>query len=212
MNIWIFVWAIIAIIILGSSGWSYILLFRQKQAWAALARKYNMNFVRGGLSSPPEAKGVMHKDLQVTLYTEQQALRDGRSQRYRNVILIEAPFGLPGGGAVAVSPALKAYIMQQKLKDEFTPDSANWPKDALFRTLNTAALTPHMTAERVKVLQALLGMKNADPMVIFNEQTLFLRLETADPLANLPKLETLLNKLFTVIDTLRPAKAEASGP
>lgn len=77
--------------------------------------------------------------------------------------------------------------------------------------MNAAALTPHMTAERVKVLQALLGMKNADPMVIFNEQTLFLRLETADPLANLPKLETLLNKLFTVIDTLRPAKAKPAG-
>ena len=208
MNIWILVWAIIAIIILGSSGWSYILLFRQKQAWAALARKHNMTFVRGGLSSPPEAKGVMRKDLQVTLYTEQQALRDGRSQRYRNVILIEAPFGLPGGGAVAVSPALKAYIMQQKLKEDFVPaDAASWPKDALFRTLDAAALTPHMTPERIKVLQALLGMKNADPMVIFNEQTLFLRLETADPLADLSKLETLLNKLFTVVETLRPAKA-----
>ncbi|MES2728584.1 MAG: hypothetical protein V4621_00610 [Pseudomonadota bacterium] len=205
VNIWVVIWALIAIIILGSSGWSYWLLFRQKNTWAALSRKYSMTFVRGGLSSPPEAKGLMRKDLLVTLYTEQQALRDGRSQRYRNVILIEAPFGLPGGGAVATAPALKAYIMQQKLKEDFTPDAPQWPKEALFRTLNAALLAPNMTPDRLKVLQTLLNMPNADTMVIFNEQTLFLRLETADPLADLKKLENLLNKLFTVVDTLRPA-------
>lgn len=204
MNIWIFLWLIVAIIILGSSSWAYLLLFRQKAVWAEFARKHKLTFTNNGWLQAPQVRGVMHKNLTLTLYTEQQVAADGRNQRYRNVVLVEAPWGIKGGGAVAASPLLRNFINNLKLPGALPLEGKNWPNGTLFHTQNVALLEAHMTPERTKLVQTLLGMKNADPMVLFDDDTFFIRLETADPLIDAAKLEKLLGKLFTIADAMKP--------
>ncbi len=211
MNIWIFLWLIIAIIILGSTSWAYLLVFRQKQVWASYAKKYALVFTKGSLLSPPQVRGIIKGDLTLTLYTEEQVTPDGRNQRYRNVVLIEAPWGIAGGGAIAAAPPLKLFISQLKLKDELALDGQNWPSGTLFRSQNKDLLAPWMTPERVKVIQALLVIKNADPLIIFDDKTLFIRLETADPLVDEVKLDKLVQKLVMIVGTLKPGETSADN-
>lgn len=194
LNIWIMIWVFLSVFILGTSLWSYQILFRQKKVWAQFAKRHNMEYIAGPLLKNPTVRGVF-RDYYISLFSQEQIADEGRSKALRTIIQFDMRPGMPVEGIIA-SPGLRNFALSLGLPEDVVPDFPGWNKGILIRTQSKELLTPYLTQERLQTLHAMMGIKNSNLVFIFNEGESLIRFEFADPLDEIGRMERLIGKII----------------
>ena len=205
MNFWIFVWVVLAVIVLGVFFWSMEILFRQKRAWKALSTKYKMDYESNALLLSPEVSGRI-KGYHVNLFAEEQPSEDVRRRQFRTVLMVHIENGFPVSG-IAGTPLYKDFIATIKLPHIYQPDYKSWNDKNVIQTKDKEALSAFMAEnDRWSALSKLLNIKNADGFFIFDDKEAYFRMETAEPLDDLEFLNKRILGIIAQCEKLDPGK------
>ena len=206
MSIWMFLWLIIAIIVLGTTLWSTIILIQQKQAWKAYAAKNNLTFTPNKFFQSPTIEGILN-GCNVSFFSGTQQKEDSRKNRQLTVVQVNINDGLVdsiGAGTKEMVPFLQAL-------ESLTPHDLKgqpWKKEHDLRSQNKKAVDAYLTPERLKVLSSILGMPKADVVILLDAKEGVVRFETANPLHDEKVLQSIMSKLMTRIQKLMPSEEE----
>jgi len=206
---WILLWLVLSGFILGFFFWSSRILFLQKKAWAAFARKRNLSFEGGKFSDSPVMRGRLDA-FAISLYTSARETNDVRGQRYMTVLEIELGKGMPTGAAISV-PQLSFMTENLAFAETFSPDSPGWKPEYVIRARDVEKLKAYLTSERLKTLSAIFSIKGCSALFIFDELEAVLRLETSDPMINAEKLDKMVGQLIVACRKLALTPDEKSA-
>lgn len=176
----------------GLFGWSFHILLRQKQAWAQFARKHDLTLTPGRLFSSSSVAGYF-KSYPLYIYSEEQAVNQTGTRRFRTIIQMDLPAPMPAPGIIASHDGAN-FVNSLGLKESVTPDVSSWNKNIIFKTDNPEALKSYVTEERAKSLNALMSIKTIACILIFDENNTYLRFETPDAFDNADKLDRFVTK------------------
>jgi hypothetical protein len=193
LNIWFMIWVFVAVFILGTSVWSFYILFQQKKAWDIFAKKFNLEFVPSAVFKSPLVRG-MFRDCYVDIFSDRQLSGNERVPGMRTVfqLKLKAPMATEG---VVASGTFRNFVNGLLLKDLYVPDSEGWNKDIYIRVQNMDSIKPYFTKERLAVFNSLMSIKNSPALLIFSDTETILRIESADPFSDVDKLERFLIKI-----------------
>ncbi len=204
---WIFIWFLLSAILIGASVWSYNILMRQKKAWEIFAKARNFTFVKGTSMGPAEMSGVIG-DYKLAFFTAERQDNDIRNKRYLTVVEFDLVEGLFNGGVAGTKEMLPFMQSLVKLKP-YTVDLSFWDKADHFMFMqNEAASKAYLTPERLETINTILKTRNADCVVIFNDQQIVIRLETTDPMQDAEKIDKIVKRIMALCDKLRIAPEE----
>ncbi len=198
---WILLWIIVAIIILGATGWSTIILIQQKKAWEAYAKKNGLKFIKSKFFQPPEMNGVIN-DYQVAFFTAEQQEVDDRNNRLLTVVQITADENMVDGFA-AVSPIMKPFLESLEAVKPHKLKSKGWDPKNFVSSRNKARVDAYMTEERLKAITSLLNMKNANVLVLSDETESIIRIETSNPLQQEELINKFMERVFARFEVLK---------
>ena len=202
----VFLWAVISAFIIGTFLWSTIILFQQKRAWEAYAKKHKLAYEPSGLFGPPVIRGKIGEN-RFTFFTDVQKTRDVRGQRMVTVIEVEMGPGMPAAAAMA-SKEFREFIGELNLSGTFDPNSPDWKPDYVLQTRSVDRLKQYLTPERIKTLHSLFSMRNSVALFFFDTHEAVLRIETPDPLQDAVHMEKITIRLNDALGKLRPTDAE----
>ncbi len=193
------IWFVISVILIGASIWSAMILIKQKQAWSAFARKHGLLYEKGRFLSSPSISGHIDTFRVAFFAAERQAL-DVRQRRMMNALEINLPKGLVDGGAIGTEEMVP-FMNALTTLHPFVPASDQWDKSLKFYVRNEEAVKAWLTDERITHLVGMIGIKNSDNLLIFDDEQAVVRIETRDPLTDPEKMEKV------VMRVIRHAKA-----
>ncbi len=194
MNIWIFLWLILTVIILGATFWSTIILYRQKAAWERFARIHKMTYLRGKLMESPTVEGMIGA-CKISLFTAMRQGENDRKNRMVSVIEIALPHGMIDGGA-AGTPEMVPFMQSLETIKPMEVSHEKWQENYTFMGRNQDALKLYLTPERLEALAHILVLKNADILVMFDGNQAVIRVETVDPMLVPQKLDKIITRLI----------------
>jgi len=204
LSIWIFIWLVVSAILIGATVWSASILFKQKKAWAAYAKKKGFTFDKGTFMGPAQMQGAIGK-YELAFFTAERQDADVRKRRYVTVLEIQLP-GLVDGAAAGTSemvPFLKTLtrLTPREIKSD------KWNPAFRFFSHNDKAMDAYLTEERIEALSQILGTKvaqSADILIMFDGNEGLIRVETSDPLEHPAKIDRLVKHLLKNTQTLLP--------
>ncbi len=204
---WIFLWILASAFILGVFGWSSVILWQQKQAWAAFARKHKMEYKTLRFLDSATVRGTIG-GFRMSLFSDARQTNDMRRERYFSVIEFELGSGLPTGAAIGTG-GMKEFIDNLSFPEMVTPEHEKWTGDYIARTRSKTLLKEYLTPLRLDALLSMFGMKNASVLYFFDEIDAILHIETVDPLRDAEKLNRIVNRILAAVKVLAP-HAEAA--
>jgi hypothetical protein len=192
---WILVWLLLSLTVLGIAVWSFMILFKQKKAWAAYAKRNGLNYEAGKLFGPPVVTGD-RDGMYYSFFTGAQNSKDSRGQRLVTVLEFDMKHGMPTG-AVMGTKDTSPFIDQLRLKDEFKPnfDTNIWDPSYILRTRDTYKLAGLFTAERAKAIHNIFSFKRAAALLFFDEIDCIARIEVSDPLNDVERFEKIIQRI-----------------
>lgn len=203
MSIWIFLWLILACIILGTTIWSLIILIQQKQAWKAYATKKNLTYTPNKFFESPMIEGVID-GANISFFSGTQQKEDTRKNRQLTVFQININHGFVdaiGAGTTEMRSFLQAL-------ESLTPHDLKgqkWNKDLDLRTQNKKAVDSYLTPERLKIMESILSMPKTDVIILLDAKEGVFRFETANPLHDEKIIDSTITKLLARIEKLKPS-------
>ena len=203
---WIFIWLVITVFIVGVSLWSYLILREQKQAWKKFANKHKFTYSAGKMMDSPSMTGRFEGYI-LNLYTDTQSTNDMRGYRYVTVVEIEMGQGVPAKAAVGTNKT-KEFVNQLALTKDVIFDHEKWSGDYVARTDNKKRLKAYFTKTRLDTLVSLFAMKGTTVLYFCDEIDAVIRIETNDPLRNSEKMERIMKRLVRDIEILAPTSEE----
>ena len=203
---WIAIWVCFAAVVFAFVIWTLIVLFQQKKAWAAFAKRHKLKYEPGTLMGSPSVSG-RYNDYVFSLYTGVQQTQDLRGQRFVTVIEFQLGSGMPTGGAVATSE-FKTLIDNLIFNQSFVPDVSGWEPDYLARSRDLLNLKTWFTVERQEIMVKLFAIKRSSVLFFFDELEAVLRIETSDPLREEAHLEKIIKQFSNACDRLAPRDDE----
>ncbi|MFN3828023.1 MAG: hypothetical protein ACK4NR_10425 [Micavibrio sp.] len=203
---WIYIWVIISLFILGVFSWSLLILQRQKKAWSAFAKKYNLSYFPGRIVQAPSVKGAVFGH-QIAYFPDQQATQDQRGQRFVTVLEFDVGQGMTTGGLIA-SPNFATMAANLTFADEILIDYPEWDKNTIVRTRAAQDLRDYLTKDRLEVIHSILSMKNSTALYFFDEQNAIVHIETSDPIYDVERLEKITQKITSLLPRLRLTEDE----
>lgn len=209
MSIWFLLWFVLAVIILGTSLWSSIILFQQKQAWKAYAAKKGLKYTPNKFSESPTIEGVI-EGFNISIFSGLQQKEDARKNRQLTVVQINAnkPF------VDSIGAGTKEMFLFLGSLEAITPHEVKvekWDKTYEIRSSNKSAVDAYLTEERVSILTSILSMPKADILILLDANDGVFRVETSNPLQSEALLSSLVDKLIVRIKKLVPSADEAKN-
>lgn len=203
---WIFLWFCLSAFVIGAFAWTTRILFEQKRAWLAYARKYNLTYDRGPFFGSPSVSGVIGRH-RITLFSEEQAAPDARGRRFRTVIELMRPSGLPVRGAIGCRDMVPV-IEGAQMETDVVPDSPDWKSEWRARSDDKTMMKAYLTPERIKAAATLFNHKNASAIYIFDAEDALLRYDTGNPLHDPARLDKLVKMMTGISDAFLVQKGE----
>ena len=205
MSIWVFLWLVLSIVLLGATFWSTWILIQQKQAWKSYALKNGLRYTSGRFFESPQVEGIVD-GYTVSLFSATQMNEDSRKNRQRTVVEVKLNasmvYGL-GAGTPEMLPFLKTLDV---LSPHDVKGRTGWNNNNALLSVNADVIDAYLTEDRFKALCSVLSIPKADVLVLMEEESAVVRVETANPLEDEKRLEGVLQKLFA-----RIKKLEVSG-
>lgn len=198
---WIFIWFLLSVFVIGVSLWSVRILFQQKSAWKGYAEKMRLTYQNGPrfLDSPSLSGSIGAYGF--GLYSEEQKTQDTRGQRFNTVLEIALRQGLPTTGALGTIDVLD-FAQPLNLVQSLVPQDADWDQDWVVRARNIRVVEKYLTPSRLEIFKKIFRMKVVSAFFIFDGQDAILRVATADPLNNKARLEKIVKGLISQIEPL----------
>jgi len=203
---WIFLWVVLSIFVMGVFFWSMFILQQQKRAWFAFAKKSGLKYEAGAYTDPPVVSGIV-KGYKVTFFTDSLRTQDVRGRRFVTTIEVEIGDGMPTVAALATQD-FADFLSPLRLPLSWQPPGEDWQKNYIIKTRSTDRLVRYLTKARLKVLSDLFSMKNAATLFFFDEQACILRIETPDPLRDPDRMERIAKRVYSAVDVLLLAPEE----
>lgn len=198
---WIFIWILLSIFVLGVSLWSIRILYQQKSAWKAYAEKMKLVYDGGhGFLGAPSVAGSIGA-YGFGLYTEEQKTSDTRAQRFNTVLEIALRRGLPETGALGTGEVMN-FAQSLRLDQTIVPQDQDWDSAWLVRTRHAAMMEQYLTPARLEVFKKIFRMKVRVAVFVFDSQDAVLRIVTSDPLSNHQRLEKIVKGLLANVESL----------
>lgn len=206
---WLAIWGLFAVLVLGFVGWTLLILHQQKKTWAAFAKRHKLTYQRGKFMDSPTVTGLLN-GRRFSLYSGVQQTPDIRGQRF--VTIVEFLFG-PGfpTGAVMATKEYEGFINGLVFDQSYEPDLAEWRKDYILRTRNERSLRAYLTKDRLQALCTVFATKNAMTLFFFDELEAVLRIETSDPMRTDVYLNGIIRRLSDAADRLTPTAEEKAA-
>lgn len=203
---WLFLWILFVLAIVGIFAWSFHVIFEQKRAWKAFADKYGLDFIKGALLQPPAITGYIKGRL-VNLYVQQNMPADhGRkSSTILEVFLTKTPDTV----AMVASQGFVDFMTTVDLPEPFQVDDPDWPAGALSRTFEgvNPAIWFRAHKDRTRAVGKLMAMPYDKALVMDGEQA-FLAMRMADPLADPRIINKFVSGLFEIARMLESDAAQ----
>lgn len=204
---WVFIWILLSMFVIGVFLWSQYILYQQKKSWESYAKKAGLNYEGGSFSDPPIVSGMM-KGRRISFYTAAQQTADVRGQRFVTVIEIELGAGMPTAAALATKE-YSDFIATLKLPETIEIEASDvWKSDYIIKTKNQSVLKKYLNEDRQKALHAVFSMRHSMSLFFFDEQEAVLRIETSDPMRAAGHMEKIARKIIAVADRLSPTAEE----
>ncbi len=204
MAVWILIWVLLSLFILGVAAWSFQILFRQKAAWRDFATKKGLNYQNGPtfLSSPIIGGNIGPYGF--GMFAEERPTNDARGQRYNTVIELALRRGMPTAGAIGTSIMVPLIEQLSGMTQTVTINDPDWDPQWAIRTNDSRILEAYLTPARRDVLKKIFRMKIMAALFVFDENDAVLRIETADPLQNAEKIDKVLKGMIAQLEILTP--------
>lgn len=206
MSLWILLWLVLSAIILGASGWSAVILLRQKEAWQAFAARHKMTYTPGKFMGPPSLEGFIDK-YSISFFTAERQAPDVRNRRFVTVVEITCPEGFIEAAAAGTAEMVP-FMENMPNVSPMSIDAAKWEQGSRLFARNRDAVRLYLTPERLEHLTQLLATRNADVIVLFDDDQAVIRLETSDPILDADKAEKIIKRLIHHAQGMRISKQE----
>lgn len=198
---WFFIWFLLSAFLIGVTLWSQIILLRQKKAWEAFASRHKLTFARGTFMGSPEIHGAIGA-YRVDFFAARRMESDLRKSRFVNVVEITAPDGLFDGG-MAGTVEMQTFIQSVETVRPFVIEQEGWEAGHKIFVRAQEAAKAYFTPERLAVVGQILKTRNADIILVFTEQEIVVRVETADPMIDAEKINRIVTRLMGLLEKLR---------
>lgn len=193
--VWLLLWFGLSSIILGAFVWSIVILQKQKRSWQALSEKYKLKYESGRFMDTPTVTGMIGK-FGVSCFGATRDPEDVKARRAVSVIEIKLPDGLVGSSAAGTKDMIPFLQTLSALKPHIL-ETDIWDNDKYyFFTSDPVLAERYLNEERLKHLVAILGVKNAEVVVLHDENEAIVRVETPDPIQETVKAEKVINFLI----------------
>jgi hypothetical protein len=206
LSIWFLLWFVLAIIILGATVWSTIILMQQKKAWKAYAAKKGLVFTANKFFESPTLEGIID-GYNVSFFTALQQKEDSRKNRQISVMQINANCSFVDG----IGAGTKEMLPFLQSLEAITPHDMKvrkWDKAHHIQSQNKSIIDAYLSEERVAILSGILKMPNADVLILLDKNEGVFRFETSNPFQDEKKIEVLVDKLIARIEKLKPSDEE----
>lgn len=216
---WLFLWIIFALAVVGILGWSSNILLAQRQAWTAFANKYKLSITKDNpksLLSPITLQGTIN-NRPINIYAAVEQTDRERTQRIYSHIEIYL-FDPPPTPFLFSKKKLPDIMGAVQLPQNFTMTDAAWPQLTVAQTENSETLRVWMNKHTTR-LQAFANFMNSvddeSEALFIHDGTspAFILFRTEDPLRTPQKLNALVQKLFGFAKDLdSPDTGTAANP
>lgn len=212
MSIWFVLWAVISVALLYFSGWTYLILYRQKAAWKAFAAKNKLRYIPGKMMDAPQVKGV-YGGYDVHVFSSEHQSPDVRGFRKLTAVEITLKSVSPVK-MIAVSNGMMSLAEAAGFPQTVSVEHDTWADDNLIQSDNADIAAAYFTPERLSGLQKVISIKNAMAVFILRPEIGLFRIDLSDPLDSQDKEERLLKNLVKLakmleIDNVEEGKLKA---
>ncbi|MAZ76963.1 MAG: hypothetical protein CMH31_06675 [Micavibrio sp.] len=204
--IWIILWVVFSTIILGAAFWSLIIQYKQKKTWEAFAKKAGLKYMSGTFTGPCGVEGVLD-GYDVSLFTAEQQNIDSRKNRKVTGLQVNANEGFVDGLA-AGTPEVRTFIKSLGGLSNHDMKGKKWDKNLTIFSRHKEAVNLFLTEERVDTIKKMLNIKNADVILLLDENEGGYRIETSNPLTDLEQLEKMVKATIARYKKLSVTKEE----
>ena len=198
--VFILLWVAISAVILGTFFWSTIILQKQKKAWAEFAKRHKLTYEGNAFMESPTVSGIM-RGANVTITSVLLDPDDMKARRYVSMIIINTQEGFAGGGAAGTSywdPMIQELSALQPVRLE----SSHWSENVKFYARDEAVARIYLDNARMRHLNAIMTLKNAEVLVMYDEREAEVRVMTSDPIQDIEKAEKVINHIFKHLEPL----------
>lgn len=202
---WIFLWIVLSAIVLGASLWSFQILMRQKKAWEVFSQKRGLSFKRGTFMGPAEITGTIG-EYAVNIFTAERQTADMRGKRYVNVLEVSVKAGLFDGG-VAGTKEMQGFMQSLNLLHPYVAKKEGWDQSHAIFVRDDAVADAYFTPEKIDLFAQVLGTRNADVLIVYNNEETIVRMETSDPMLAADKIEKIVTRQISLINKMRDIQA-----
>jgi hypothetical protein len=207
VSIWIVVWIILSVIMIGFLGWTIGVLLKQKASWKAFAKNHKLRYVANKFMYSPTMDGVIdgHK---FSFFQSEHTSADIKGTRNLTAIEVNLNSVLPADATIA-SAGLVSVAKELNFKAEVTPEFKGWDENYIALTDNKPLIEAYLTDERLDVLTRLMKIKGVWVMLISLQDTLLLRVDMPDPLMSADTLEKTKKRLLMAAKILELKDGES---
>jgi len=207
LNIWLILWGVLALSLLGFLVWTLVILMRQKRAWSLYAEKRKLRYKSTSFMDVPEIKGVLGEHG-INVFESEHVTPDARSVRKLTAIEVNLNSDMPIDGGIA-SGGLIPIMETLNFKQEYVPKFKAWKKSYVARADSKSVLEAYLSDERLKALCELMKIKNSWIILVFKEDAMLLRIDIADPLHSPKRLDALVKKMLKAAQALELKSGES---
>ncbi len=208
MSVWLALWVVVSIVLLGFLAWSLFVLHKQKQTWKGFAAKHKLRYRKKATMDSPEVDGSID-GYKIDIFTSEHIIENARSSRKLTAIEVSLHSTLPIDGAVA-SGGMIPLVKELGFKVEIKPEHEHWNRSYIAAGDNGRALKAYLTPERLDALIRMMRIKNSWMILIFRAERLLLRIDTPDPLTSPDYLDRLIELMIKSAKTLELKSGESA--
>lgn len=207
MSLWVALWVLLAVALLGFLGWTVLLLLRQKKTWKAFAAKHKLRYQAKAFMETPEMDGTID-GYKVSFFSGEHITQDVRGSRRLMAIEINLNSVMPIEGGIA-SGGMVRLVRALEFKAEVRPDHKDWDEHYIAAGDDRGALAAYLTPARIEALCKLMKLKNAWAVLVFKNDVTLLRVDTPNPLASMEYLDGVTKLMLKAAALLELKDGEA---
>lgn len=200
MSIWLALWIVISLVLMGFLVWTVFILFQQKAVWKAFAAQYKLRYKPNALMHSPEMDGVL-ETYKVNYFIAEHSSEDVRGARKLTAVEVRLHSSVPIDGGVA-SGGMVDLVRSLGFQAEIKPGHERWSKAYIAAGSDRNVLEAYLTDERLENLLKLMRIKNAWVIFIFRKDSMLLRIDTPNALSSKAYLEKLTKLLVKAAQSL----------
>jgi len=209
VTIWLFLWILLSLGLLGFTVWTLMILLQQKKTWRQFAKKNKLRYRNTAFMNSPQVNG-MYKGYAVGIFTSEHETERGGTSRKLTAIEVEMDSRMPIEGAIG-SGGMVRVVQSLGYSDEFKPDYDFWNTEYIARCQDRRVLDKFLDKDRAKALVNLMERKNTWVIFIFKGADTVLRIDTPSPFENLEKLTQTIDDMVEIARLLELRKGESGN-